>query len=117
MPRTPESYDYHCSLLDGCLADADSVTYGINIRSPLNDLSNFHVANIQLPQDVMHVLLEGIVKNELNVLLQHLVASRYFSDDLLNERIACFHYTSDESKNKPCSINLKKSISQSGSYK
>ena len=33
------------------------MTYGINFRSPLNDLSHFHVANAQLPQDVMHVLL------------------------------------------------------------
>ena len=53
LPRTPENYDYHCSLLDGCLADSDSVTYGVNYRSPLNSLKHFHVANSQLPQDVI----------------------------------------------------------------
>ena len=114
MQRTPASYDYHCLLLDGSLADSDSVTYGINFRSPLNDLEHFHVANTQLPQDVMHVLFEGVIKDELNHLLKYLVASNHFSQDLLNDRIACFHYTPDESRNKPCSINLQKSISQSG---
>ena len=85
----PASYDYHCSLLDGCLDDSDSVTYEVNFHSPLNDLKHFHVANSQLPQDVMHVLLEGVVKDEL----KYLVASNYFSGDLLNERIVCFYYT------------------------
>ena len=36
--RDEQSYEYHCKLLDGDLSESDSVTYGINHRSVLNDL-------------------------------------------------------------------------------
>ena len=61
VPRTKEAYDYHCSLLDGPMSSSESVTYGVNQRSVLNDLFSFHVADGQLPQDVMHILLEGVL--------------------------------------------------------
>ena len=44
------TYDYHCSLLSGSLAAADSVTYGNNYKSVLNELEYFHVSYGQLPQ-------------------------------------------------------------------
>ena len=31
--RTPDNHDYHCSLLNGPLAEQDSVTYGVNALS------------------------------------------------------------------------------------
>ena len=49
--RMPRSYDYHCSLLSGPLAEADLVTYGVNYESALNK-QDFHVGNNQLPQDI-----------------------------------------------------------------
>ena len=76
IPRTLAAYDYHSSLLDGCLADSDSVSYGVNLCSPLNDLKDFHVANVLLPQDVMRALLDV----ELNLLL---VALNHFSKDCI----------------------------------
>ena len=103
-PRTPETYDYHCSLLDGPLGNENSTTYGINHKSCLNDLDNFHVIN-QLPQDVMHVLLEGVIPYELSLMLYNFVTEeKYFTLDLLNDRIAYFSYTSQESKDKPSPI-------------
>lgn len=39
--RTPGNYHYHCSLLEGPLAAADSVTYGVNYESVLNKLEYF----------------------------------------------------------------------------
>lgn len=117
MPRTQESYDYHCSLLTGHFPSADSVTYGVNFNSTLNKLSYFHVANSQLPQDIMHVLLEGVVKMELSLLLNYLVSSRYITESLLNDRIKNFNYTIDEKRNKPCPIDLKNmSFHQSGEH-
>ena len=41
------------------LGKEDSVTYGVKFSSSLNDLDNFHVIE-QLPQDIMHVLVEGV---------------------------------------------------------
>ena len=101
--------------MDGCLADADSVTYGVNCRSPLNDLAHFHVTNSQLPQDIMHILFEGALPYELGLLLKEFICrQRYFSEDLLNERIDCFNYTSDEKRDKPTKINMATSLHQSG---
>ena len=91
--RDPASYDYHCSLLDGTLATEDSTTYGINYRSPLNQITGFHVAKSQLPQDVMHILLEGVLNLEIKLLLNAFVSiKKYFTIDILNERIQNFTY-------------------------
>ena len=68
--RTPAAYDYHCSLLSGEMAESDSVTYRICYRSPLNDIEHFHVANMmQMPQDVMHVLFDGVLGMEIHMML------------------------------------------------
>lgn len=102
--RTPVSYNYHRMLLDGPLSDEDSVTYGINYRSPLNELDNFHVID-QVPQDIMHVLLEGVIPYELLLMLTSFVNDqKYFSVHLLNDRIASFAYSTHEGTNKPSPI-------------
>ena len=62
--RSPSNYDYHCSLLDGPLAAYESVTYGINYRSPLNEIEGFHSAGGQMAQDIMHVLFEGVLHKD-----------------------------------------------------
>ena len=102
--RTLAAYDYHCGLLDGPLQKEDSVTYGINYASPLNELDNFHVVN-QLPQDIMHVLLEGVIPYELSLMIYSFIKEeKYFSLDQLNDRIACFSYSTKEAKDKPSPV-------------
>ena len=89
-------------LLDGPLSDEHSVTYGINYRSLLNDY--FHVVD-QVPQDIMHVLLEGVVPYELLLMLKTFVSDKkYFSVHLLNDRIASFAYSTHEATNRPSLI-------------
>lgn len=101
VPRTPESYDYHCSLLNSDLCEEHSTTYGVNFESPLNEFDNFHVIN-QLPQDIMHVLLEGAIPYELSLMLTSFVShEKYFTLDQLNDRIACFSYSHEEVRDKP----------------
>ena len=86
VPRTPASHDYHCSLLLGPLREADSVTYGVNYESALNTLEHFHVANNQLPQDVMHILLEGVIPYTIKCTLRRFICeNNYFTIDFLNE--------------------------------
>ena len=100
--RDPASYDKHCQYLEGELRDYDSVTYGINYESPLNKIHGFHVANNQLPQDVMHILLEGTVQLELKLMLSSFIWDKtYFTIELLNDRICYFDYSSSEARNKP----------------
>ena len=104
--RTPASYDYHCSLLSGPLAQADSVTYGVNYISALNRLQDFHVCNNQLPQDIMHIILEGVVPYTMKAMLHSYISvKRYFTLYDVNQRILHFKYSRAESKSKPTEIS------------
>ena len=113
-------YDYHCSLLNGPLAETDSITYGVNYCSTLNNLAYFHVANQQLPQDVMHILLEAVVPYTLRLMLQFFILEKsYFTLHLLHERIAHFKFSHTESRDKPRPLSEKilqphSSLNQSG---
>lgn len=102
MLRTPLTYDYYCSMLSGPLAESDSMTYGINYKSVLNELEYFHVGDGQLPQDAMHILLEGVVPYTLKLMLQSFISNKkYFSLNLLNERVFCFNFSHTDSRDKP----------------
>lgn len=80
--RIPINYDYHCSVLSGPLGAAESV---INYPSPLNKIDGFHVTNGQLPQDIMHVLLEGVLHLEIRMMLRcYMQDEQYLSLDTFN---------------------------------
>ena len=70
--RKKHSYESHC--LDIAYAPNEQVkanlrtTYGINNQSPLCALPTFDVTK-QLPQDIMHTLLEGVVQYEARLVL------------------------------------------------
>ena len=51
---------------------------GINFRSPLHELRYFQVTKC-FPQDVMHVLLEGVVPTEFTLFLNHALEKKYTS--------------------------------------
>jgi len=100
--RNPASHDYHCCLLDGPYADVDSTTFGINNRSVLNSIPNFHVANGQMPQDIMHILFEGVVPFEIKLMLKAFIYEKHYFDlSILNSRISSFVYGRNESRTKP----------------
>ena len=104
--ETPRNLWYHCSLLLGSFADADSVTYGINYCSPLNKLENYHVCNGQLPQDIMHILLEGAIPYTMKAMLQSFVnAKKYFTITYVNEKILWFKFSHDDCRSKPSQIS------------
>ena len=98
--RDPASYDCQCSLLEGPLAAADSTTYGLNYASPLNQIHGFHVADSQLPQDIMHVLFEGAIPKETKLMLSTFISKKYFTLDVLNSRVKNFTYGRTEYRNK-----------------
>ena len=91
-------------MLIGPLQQEDSTTYGITDKSILNDIDSFHVIN-QLPQDIMHVLLEGVVPHELQLMLyDYVIERKFFTLEKLNERIASFCYSFDEARDRPTPI-------------
>ena len=104
--RNPDNYDYHCSLLTGVLAETDSVTYGVNYRSVLNKLDDFDVCDGQLPQDMMHILLEGVVPYTIKAMLQSFVCEkRLFTIDHINQKLSSFKFSRSESRNKPSQLS------------
>ena len=100
--RTETSYDETCERLEkGPTPNADSVKYGINYRSPLNKIMYFHVARSQIPQDIMHVLLEGVIPLETKLMLGVFIyEKKYFGLNFFNNRIASFSYGKSEARNK-----------------
>ena len=57
---------------------------------------------LDLPQDIMHVLLEGVIPMEIKLLLPNLInEKKFFNLRLLNERIRNFQYGPNEVKSKP----------------
>ncbi len=76
--------------------------YGINYRSPLHKIVGFHVALGQIPQDLMHVLFEGVLLLELRLMLNAFVYVDHFVTlNRLNSRIKNFKYGRNEKRNKP----------------
>ena len=113
--RTPAEYDYHCSLLHGPRAHADSITYGINYCSPLNSIVGFHAAGGQMRQDIMHVLFEGVLQLEVQLMLKHfLYVAHYLTLDTLNARIENLAYSRTEARNRPPKLFSSGHITGSG---
>lgn len=76
-----------------------------------NDVRSFFVVN-NFSNDLMHDLLEGVLKYDSSLLLNHLIFySKYFSLETLNNRIETFNYGPVDIRNRPTLItadNLKR---------
>lgn len=78
-----------------------SKEYGITRRSVLASIPDFDITKCIL-HDPMHVLLEGIVKVQLQLTLTYFIDKKqYFSLHYLNDRIKTFPYSKQESLDKP----------------
>lgn len=120
--RTPELHEYQCSLLKGPLASFNSTTHGVNYRGILNDIPLFNVADWQLPQDVMHVLLEGVLPLEIKLLLHHfIIIKKLFTLHHFNVRLNSFIFGYTCTKSKPSKIDenhlIDGNLHQSGKIK
>lgn len=79
-----------------------SKVYGINRMTILNELPYFDVTE-NLPQDLMHVLLEGVFPCHLEQLLNYIVyESSILSISQINCRLKSFPYAYFQEK--PCPI-------------
>ena len=55
-----------------------------------------------MPQDIMHVLCEGVLQLEVHLMLKHfLCVAHYFTLDTLSTRIDNFAYSRTEARNRP----------------
>lgn len=82
-----------CTLLHSLDDTYHTTTYGINRRSPLNELDHYHVCDYGLPPDVMHDVLEGYLPYTLKLMLSHMIDTlKLFTLDKLNQAIRSIDY-------------------------
>ena len=80
-----------------------SKQYGINRRSLLCNIPDFDVTK-QLPQDIMHIFLEGVLSYELKFLLKHYFDAGLITLDRLNTKLKNWNYGYSNVKDKPSFI-------------
>ena len=86
------------------LAQHYSVNYGLHRKSILSEFPGFKVTE-QLPQDSMHILLEGVIPDVVKCLLQHYISKDLITVDQINSRLMEFEYGYSQVKDKPEPIN------------
>ena len=86
------------------LAKHFSVNYGLDRRSILNQFPGFKITE-QLPQDLMHILLEGVIPYVVKFLLQYYIAEDLITIHQINARLMEFEYGYSQVKDKPEPIN------------
>ena len=102
--RTKSSYDAECDEIEQALNDNVknnlSTTYGINTRSILCNLPDFDVTK-QLPQDVMHTILEGVLQYEVRFILLYYIQNGHITLKQINSAINNHNYGYTEISDKP----------------
>ena len=107
--RTKENHKLHCSRIEDPTSskserDHYSLCYGVNRESKLALLEPFDITK-QLPQDVMHVVLEGVAQLHLGLLLKNiLVDNPVCSLQQFNRKIQAYPYQYHETAQKPSPI-------------
>lgn len=81
--RTVTSYNND---VDACEA-LDTAFRGMKHNSVLNDLTYFHVAGPGLPPCIAHDICEGIIQNDLPLVINYLVKKKILSYDYLNQNL------------------------------
>ena len=102
--RTKETYTAQCDAIEqaptATVQKDLQTTYGITRRSVLCQLPTFDVTK-QLPQDIMHTVLEGVVQYEVRLVLQHYIQSGVTTLSQINGAINSHEYGYSEVSDKP----------------
>ncbi|XP_020895161.1 uncharacterized protein LOC110234145 isoform X1 [Exaiptasia diaphana] len=105
--RSKEKHEYQLQKLENApskyLKSYYSKAYGINTRSKILEAPHFDVTQ-QLPQDIMHVFLEGILSYHLKNFLAHFFSETTLTLDQLNSEIRSFPLGYSQKKNRPTLI-------------
>lgn len=107
MLRTKQLHEYHLQQIEDNegLNAHFSKEYGVTGRSILLDAPHCDVTK-QIPQDVMHVILEGSLSRTLYFVIHYFSDNNVFTLEELNTFILNFHYGYSEIKDKPVYISL-----------
>ena len=69
-----------------------SKNWGINGTSPLLEIPNFNIC-VNMPQDALHVLLEGLFGYATCLLLELCIEDKLFDVNWLNSQLQSFPYS------------------------
>ena len=58
-----------------------------------------------IPHDIMHDVLEGVIPYEMKLLLEYLVDKKYIATDTLNHRLKSFDFGYTETSDKPSDLD------------
>lgn len=97
------------------LAKHFSVNYGLDRKSILNEFPGFKVTE-QLPQDSMHILLEGVIPYVVNCFLQYYIAKGLITIHQINARVMEFIYGYSQVKDKPEPIHTEPLTDKPGNH-
>ena len=87
--RSPETYENDLKLNNVKLT-------GVKSECVLNSITSFHVSD-NYAVDVMHDILEGVCHYDIILLLKYYIYEvKYFSLEILNERLVSFNYKTTE---------------------
>ena len=102
--RTKETYTAQCDAIEQAptvnVQKDLQTAYGITKRSVLCQLPTFDVTK-QLPQDIMHTLLEGVVQYEVRLVILHYIQSGVTTLCQINGAITSIEYGYSEVSDKP----------------
>lgn len=102
-----ESVENSLSLrsIDNYKLDSLTLSHGVKEVCIWHDLSNFHVTT-NISVDLMHDLLEGILRYDMALLINNLIEKKYFTLGRLNERIKFFKFSKCDIGNPMPQIKL-----------
>lgn len=105
--RDSTSHEQRVSLIEDAgsnyLRKFFSKNYGITSRAKISEAPYFDITK-QLPQDIMHIFLEGILCYEMKFFFQHFFRNSHFTPHDLNHAVNNFDYGYSELKDKPAPI-------------
>ena len=113
MPEYPEKdMDWYIQATNAIKKSSDECSiFGIRYESLLNTIGEFHLTN-NFTFDPMHDLLEGIVPQELSLVLGVFLRKNFFTIDQINGLIQNFDYGFSEKSNRPEHILKERLIKQ-----
>ena len=105
--RNIDQYHRHCQDIETAPNEETrkhlQSTYGIQERSVLGELSQFDITK-QLPQDLMHILLEGTVQYGVRYVLQHVINNGLMTLNQLNSKFTQMRLGYRDEANRPCPL-------------
>lgn len=102
--RTREN---HNDFLDYSLQNSLTNYKGIKFNSIFNELKYFHVCENGLPPCIGHDIFEGVVAYDMFLFAIEFMSEFSLSVEFINKRLNEFKYSTADSKDKPCEINIK----------